>query len=102
MLKMLYLEGNQLTQIPASLPPSLTRLNLQNNRITDIKVVDLINLINLRVLDVSGNKIIYIPQLSLPALITLSVKSCGLENIHRHISRTCPKLRHLVINGNPI
>lgn len=75
---------------------------MQNNRITDIKVDDLMNLINLQVLDVSDNKIIYMPQLALPALITLSVKSCSLENVHRQISRTSPNLRHLLIDGNPI
>lgn len=102
MLTTLYLEGNQLTQIPTSLPPSLKRLYMQSNRITDIKAGDLINLINLQVLDVSDNKIIYMPQLAMPALITLGVKSCGLENVHRQISRTSPNLRHLLINGNPI
>lgn len=102
MLTILYLDNNQLTQIPASLPSSLIKLYMHNNRITDISSNDLINLINLEVLDVSGNKIIYMPQLVLPTLITLSVKSCGLENIHRQILKTSPNLRHLLIDGNLI
>lgn len=102
MLTILYLDNNQLTQIPASLPSSLIKLYMHNNRISDIKPNDLINLISLEVLDVSGNKIIYMPQLVLPTLITLSVKSCGLENVHRQISKSCPNLRHLLIDGNLI
>lgn len=102
MLTMLYIDNNQLTQIPASLPSSLIKLYMQSNRITDIKSNDLINLINLEVLDISGNKIIYMPQLVLPTLITLSVKSCGLENVHRQILKTSPNLRHLLIGGNLI
>lgn len=102
MLTILKLDNNQLTQIPASLPSSLIKLFLHNNRISDISAGDLMNLISLQVLDVSGNRIIYMPQLALPALITLSVRSCGLENVHRQISKTCPSLRHLLIDGNLI
>lgn len=102
MLTILKLDNNQLTQIPASLPSSLIKLFLHNNRISDINPGDLTNLINLQVLDVSGNRIIYMPQLVQPALITLSVRSCGLENVHRQISKTCPSLRHLLIDGNLI
>lgn len=101
-LTILYVDGNRLTQIPTSLPSSLIKLYMHNNRITDIKSDDLINLINLEVLDVSGNSIIYMPQLVLPTLITLSVKSCGLENVNRQISKTCPRLLHLLIDGNLI
>jgi hypothetical protein len=102
MLTILYLDNNQLTQIPASLPSGLVKLYMHNNRITDIKPIDMINLINLELLDVSGNQIIFMPQLRLPALITLGVKSCGLENVHRQLPKTCPALRHLLIDGNLI
>lgn len=102
MLTILYLDNNQLTQIPASLPEGLVKLHMQNNRITDIKSSDLTNLISLEMLDVSGNRIIYMPQLALPSLITLSVKSCGLENVHRQLFKSCPNLRHLLIDGNLI
>lgn len=102
MLTILYIDNNQLAQIPASLPSSLIRLDLHSNRITDINSDDLINLINLQVLDVSNNRIIYMPQLLLPALITLSVKSCGLENVNRQLSKTSPNLRRLLIDGNLI
>jgi hypothetical protein len=102
MLTILDLDNNRLTQIPSTLPESLVELSMRANRITDIKADDLINLINLELLDVSENQIIYMPQLALPRLITLSAKSCGLENVHRQIARTCPGLRHLLIDGNPI
>lgn len=102
MLTILYLDNNQLTQIPSTLPSSLIKLYVHNNRITDIHIEDLMNLINLEMLDVSGNSIIYMPQLLLPSLITLSVKSCGLENVHRQLSKFCPNLRHLLIDGNLI
>ena len=102
MLTILKLDNNQLTHFPASLPSGLIKLDMHNNRITDVNPNDLMNLINLEVLDVSGNRIIYMPQLVLPTLITLSVKSCGLENIHRQMSKTCPSLRHLLIDGNLI
>lgn len=102
MLTILYLDNNQLEHITASLPSSLIKLYMQSNRITDINSDDLINLINLEVLDVSGNRIIYMPQLVLPSLITLSVKSCGLENVHRQISKTSPNLRNLLIDENLI
>lgn len=102
MLAILYLDGNQLTQIPSSLPSSLIKLYMSSNRITDIHPDDLINQISLEVLDLSGNRIIYMPQLPLPNLITLDVRSCGLENVQRQLLKSSPNLCHLLIDGNLI
>ncbi|KAL7020727.1 hypothetical protein ACKWTF_011625 [Chironomus riparius] len=102
LLTILHLDHNKLTQIPSSLPSSLIKLYMQNNRIMELNSNDLMNLINLQVLDLSNNKIIYMPQLTLPALLLLSVRYCGLENIHRSFMKTSPNLRHLLIDGNLI
>lgn len=102
MLTILHLDHNKLTQIPSSLPSSLIKLYMQNNRIMELNSNDLMSLINLQVLDLSNNKIIYMPQLTLPALLLLSVRYCGLENIHRSFMKTSPNLRHLLIDGNLI
>lgn len=63
---------------------------------------DLMNLINLQVLDLSNNNLIYMPQLTLPALITLSVRFCGLESVERAFLKTSRNLRQLLIDGNLI
>jgi hypothetical protein len=63
---------------------------------------DLMSLSNLQVLDLSHNSLIYMPQLTLPALITLSVRSCGLESVERAFLKSCPHLRQLLIDGNLI
>lgn len=63
---------------------------------------DLMNLINLQVLDLSYNNLIYMPQLTLPALITLSVRFCGLESVERAFLKTNRNLRQLLIDGNLI
>jgi len=101
-LTILKLDNNRLTHIPPSLPDGLMKLYMHNNQITDVTSDDFSNLINLQVLDVSGNRIIYMPQLLLPSLITLSARQCGLENIHVGLAKTCPSLRHLLIDGNLI
>lgn len=63
---------------------------------------DMMNLINLQVLDLSYNNLIYMPQLTLPALITLSVTSCGLESVEYAFLKASRNLRQLLIDGNPI
>lgn len=102
MLTILHLDHNKLTQIPSSLPTSLIKLYMQNNRIMELRSNDLMNMINLQVLDLSNNKIIYMPQLTLPALILLSMRSCGLENFHHSFTKTSTNLRQLLISGNLI
>jgi len=102
MLTILHLDNNQLTQIPLSLPSSLMKLFIQANHIADIRPDDLANLNNLELLDFSNNRIIYMPQLALPSLITLSVKMNELENVQHQMLKTCPNLRHLFNVGNPI
>jgi hypothetical protein len=102
MLTILHLDNNQLTQIPLSLPSNLMKLFIQANHIADIRPDDLANLNNLELLDLSNNRIIYMPQLALPSLITLSVKMNELENVQHQMLKTCPNLRHLFNVGNPI
>lgn len=102
MLTILHLDHNKLTQIPPSLPSSLIKLYMHNNLIMELHSNDLMNLINLQVLDLSNNKLIYMPQLTLPALITLSVRSCGLESVEYAFLKASRNLRQLLIDGNPI
>lgn len=102
MLTILHLDHNKLTQIPPSLPASLIKLYMHNNLIMEVHSSDLMNLINLQVLDLSNNNLIYMPQLTLPALITLSVRFCGLESVERAFLKTSRNLRQLLIDGNLI
>lgn len=102
MLTILHLDHNKLTQIPPSLPSSLIKLYMHNNLIMELHSNDLMNLINLQVLDLSYNNLIYMPQLTLPALITLSVTSCGLESVEFAFLKASRNLRQLLIDGNPI
>jgi Leucine rich repeat len=102
MLTILHLDHNKLTQIPPGLPSSLIKLYMHNNLIMELHSNDLMSLINLQVLDLSHNRIIYMPQLTLPTLITLSVKACGLENVNLLLFKTCPSLRLIEIDGNLI
>jgi hypothetical protein len=75
---------------------------MHNNLIMELHSNDLMNLINLQVLDLSYNNLIYMPQLTLPALITLSVTSCGLESVEYAFLKASRNLRQLLIDGNPI
>jgi hypothetical protein len=103
MLTILYLDNNNLTQIPSSLPSSLIKLYLSFNQITDIQPTNLINLVSLETLDLSGNRLLYLPQLPpLHRLITLNLKSCGLKGISQMLVQNSPNIRNLLLDDNPI
>ena len=102
MLTILYLDHNNLTQFPSSLPSNLIKLYINSNHISDIRLGNLVNLINLKVLEMSENQILYLPQLPLPNLLILTVKSCGLHGVNHNLIQSSPKLRYLIIHGNLI
>lgn len=102
MLTILYLDHNNLTQFPSSLPSNLIKLYINSNHISDIRLGNLVNLINLEVLEMSENQILYLPQLPLPNLLILTVKSCGLHGVNHNMIESSPKLRYLIIHGNVI
>lgn len=54
-LTVLSLKGNNLTEIPDNLPPTLKELYLYNNKIHNVSEHELCNLTNLEILDLSGN-----------------------------------------------
>lgn len=101
-LETLFLDHNNLNRVPISLPINLENLFLQNNQIMDIQPQTFQALINLKVLDLSGNKIMYLPGLPLPKLLTLNLQSCELRGLSQSVVKTSPKLRDLFLDGNPI
>lgn len=101
-IETLYLNDNQLKRIPVSLPSSLIDLHLENNLITEIQPQVLMGLKTLALLNLSGNKIIYLPGLPLPRLSRLNMRSCELESVNQELVKMSPYLRDLYLEGNPI
>lgn len=102
MLSILYLDHNNLTSFPTSLPSNLIKLYLQNNKITEIQPSNLADLICLEVLDLSHNQILYLPPLPLRKLLSLNLKSCGLKGINQLLVQSSPNLRELNLENNPL
>ncbi|XP_055382516.1 protein PF3D7_1417600 [Condylostylus longicornis] len=102
MLETLFLDHNNLKRIPISLPTSLENLFLQYNQIIEIQPQYFQGLINLKVLDLSGNKLLYLPGLPLPKLLTLNLQSAELKGLSQSLVKESPKLRDLYLDDNPI
>ncbi|XP_023035403.1 uncharacterized protein LOC6649631 [Drosophila willistoni] len=102
LLETLFLNDNQLMRVPGSLPTSLEQLFMQNNQIMDLQPQVFAGLVNLQILDLSGNRLLYLPPLRLPKLITLNLQSAGVESVSQSIVHTLPELRDLLLDDNPI
>jgi len=61
-----------------------------------------VGLVNLQTLDLSNNRLIFLPALSLPKLLTLNLQSSGVESVSQSIVHTLPQLRDLLLEDNPI
>ncbi|XP_017476615.1 PREDICTED: uncharacterized protein LOC108366665, partial [Rhagoletis zephyria] len=101
-LETLFLDHNQLAKVPISLPTSLEHLFLQHNEIMDIQPQSFTGLNNLQTLDLSGNKLLYLPALPLPKLLTLNLRAAGLRGVSQAMVHTLPRLRDLLLDENPI
>jgi Leucine rich repeat len=101
-LTALYLDHNQLTRIPTSLPSSLVQLHLSANTISDIQPAVFAHLTSLLTLDLSANRIGYLQELPLPNLITLDMREGALHGVSQAVVTTSPKLKDLLLDGNPV
>ncbi|XP_041447666.1 uncharacterized protein LOC111066882 [Drosophila obscura] len=102
LLEFLFLDHNLLMRVPGSLPTSLEHLFLQHNQIMELPPQSFAGLTNLQTLDVSGNRLIFLPALALPKLLTLNLQSSGVESVSQSIVHTLPQLRDLLLEDNPI
>ncbi|XP_054044438.1 toll-like receptor 7 [Rissa tridactyla] len=109
-LKSLYLDANQLLEIPRSLPPALSLLSLEANSIFSIQRANLSELGNIEVLYLGQNcyyrnpcnvsfEIEKTAFLELKKLTILSLKSNNLTHIPPNLS---PTLKELYIYNNMI
>ncbi|XP_009895274.2 toll-like receptor 7 [Dryobates pubescens] len=109
-LKSLYLDGNQLLEIPRGLPTTLSLLSLEANTIFSIKKANFSELTNLEVLYLGQNcyyrnpcnvsfEIENTAFLELKKLTVLSLKSNNLTHIPSNLSST---LKELYIYNNMI
>ncbi|XP_015606158.1 insulin-like growth factor-binding protein complex acid labile subunit [Cephus cinctus] len=83
-LEDLNMSGNVLTEVPRSLPSSLTILNLEGNRIGTLRSNDLQGLYNLRSLMLNHNAITLIQEGSLgqlPALVELDISENPIKTL---------------------
>uniref|UniRef100_A0A1B0G2I6 Uncharacterized protein n=1 Tax=Glossina morsitans morsitans TaxID=37546 RepID=A0A1B0G2I6_GLOMM len=101
-LEILMLDHNSLRKVPMSLPNSLEHLFLQHNDIMDLQLTSFQGLNNLQTLDLSYNKLLYLPALPLPKLQTLNLQSSDLRGINQAIVHTLPRLSDLMLEENPI
>lgn len=53
-------------------------------------------------MDLSGNKLIYFPELPLPKLQSLNLRSSGLKGLSQAVVKTSPHLKDLLLENNPI
>lgn len=98
----LYMNNNNITHIPLSLPESLVNLYLRNNQIVDLDTGVFSHLTNLQTVDLSGNKLIYLPGLPLPQLQSLDLRRNELKRLSQSIVKMSPNLRDIQLNDNPI
>lgn len=77
-------------------------MHLENNLITEIQPQVFVGLKTLALLNLSGNKIIYLPGLPLPRLSRLNMRSCELESVNQELVKMSPYLRDLYLERNPI
>lgn len=102
LLESLFLDHNLLMRVPSSLPPSLEHLFLQHNQIMELPPQAFVGLVNLQTLDLSGNRLIFLPALALPKLLTLNLQSSGVESVSQSIVHTLPQMRDLLLEDNPV
>ena len=99
----LSLSGFGLSNVPAqiALYRNLKTLDLGDNQLR-VLFPELVQLTELEVLDVSGNKGVMLPDLSgLPNLRVLRANGCGLSEIPDWL-RKCPKLESVELKKNNI
>lgn len=53
-------------------------------------------------MDLSENKLTYFPELPLPKLQTLNLRSSGLKGLSQAVVKTSPHLKDLLLENNPI
>lgn len=102
MLTTLHLNNNNIVRVPSSLPVNLVRLFLHNNRIAEIQSSTFSHLVNLEVVNLSGNQLTYLPSLPLPRLMILDLRSVGLRRLSQSIIKMSPELKVVYLDGNPI
>ncbi|XP_043928476.1 toll-like receptor 8 [Protopterus annectens] len=89
---------NNLTQVPQHLPVSLQKLYLNNNRIQNVSQYDFQSLVNLTILDLSGNcpRCFNAPNPCDPCSGDFSA------NIHPHAFKNIKSLQELYLGGNSL
>lgn len=56
----------------------------------------------MELLDLSENKLTYLPELPLPKLQSLNLRSSGLKGLSQAVVKTSPHLKDLLLENNPI
>uniref|UniRef100_A0A8C4WVB7 Decorin n=1 Tax=Eptatretus burgeri TaxID=7764 RepID=A0A8C4WVB7_EPTBU len=95
-LKLIQCSNIRLKEVPAELPDNLEILDLQDNKITEIKDDDLSNLVDLEVLILRNNKISVIQRNALAPLVKLQrlyLSRNALTTIPPNIPTTIMELR---------
>ena len=103
-LEILYLRHNKLTSIPVLTHCiNLKELHLGNNRIVQLNIKDVENIINVRTLDLRDNKITKIPDeiTALQLLERLDVTNNDLSTLPYSLG-VLPHLKAVQLEGNPM
>jgi Leucine-rich repeat (LRR) protein len=103
-LQQLWLNGNNLSSVPGSLPSSLQRLYLDNNKITLLtdtfppnSQIDTLNLMNNRITSVSSDALRRLPKLR-----SLDLSGNRVTELRGHTFSKNTQLRRLLLSKNPL
>lgn len=95
-------KANELVNWPLTKnPEKLEELKLQENKLTEL-FNNKINVENLKILNISGNQIESFPNILMNNLEVLDLSQNLLSTTPKNMSNLMPKLKTLIMDGNPI
>lgn len=100
LLETLHIAHNNITRFPFGLPETLLHLYIQSNQITDLQTITLNSLIHLKILDLSNNRLEFLPKFQLPQLTTINLRGNKIKSFSQTNMNFFPKLKDILLDNN--